>query len=745
MDQESKTSFRTFRQFGHFAFYLVPVLVICSLWVPVFFAYRVPGIMVTDAMVQQARESPPDATLEELKAFRFLTLGWKDQQQVIDSASGMLAGRMQTEGCSTPITMPFSADDLQKVPPDCELLFAAFVVPDVLLQAYEATGRKEFFSAAEAVITRAQAYEQSAWLPRGEFWNDHAVAARICVLANFWRLYRHSPDFRPEVARQVLEMVARSEQLLAKPGQFTFSTNHGIVQNLALWHAVVAFPSLPRTEEYRKLAGARLNDQLKFYISPEGVVLEHSAGYHQFGLELLGLALRYLDLMHQPVPPDWREKYTRAEQVYAALRRPDGSLPVFGDTQAEANALGPLVTSFDPDKRPRRLAFQADWKPAEAINTYPASGYSIWWDGLEFWPHTANLSQTVVAWSNFPGQAHKHADEMSVLFWAGGQSWLSNIGYWPYDSPWRDTIVSWPGSDAPHLVGESPSADRTTRLVSSGSSDHLAALELERRGEQNYVARRQLIHWKPSLWLVLDDTWGLENSRTTTTWTAAPYIRWQAGQTAGWVRLESLYTADRVDLFVLGSKNTVLRSFHGSSSPFAGWQVKQGEPVPASALVIEQPARDAWAATIWIWEKAGQSATFAAEPEMIRWTDTTDWEMRVPARSGVATLLRQGNTLRLHSETGTDETMELEVAPDVSHVYAGLRNNFAVAASRYHIFSTDSRRRIKVTYLLVAIFLLQQIFFLAYKRLHGPRVEILKSLNLIAWIAGGIWLVGFFF
>ena len=133
---------------------------------------------------------------------------------------------MPPPGCSRAICGPEPAplaspcpsqrEDLKRISPDCDLLFAAFVVPDVLLQAYDATGRKEFFTAAQAFITSAQAIDQSAWLPPGEFWNDHAVAARICVLANFWRLYRHSPDYRPEVGRQVLQMVAHSEQLLAK-------------------------------------------------------------------------------------------------------------------------------------------------------------------------------------------------------------------------------------------------------------------------------------------------------------------------------------------------------------------------------------------------------------------------------------------------------------------------------------------------------------------------------------------------
>lgn len=729
---------------GNTAFHVFPLLVICALWLPVFWAYRVPGITVSDEMIRQARESPSDALLEELRDFRFLTLDWKNKQDLIDSASDMLRGNMRTEGCSTRFTIPFSARDFDDVSPGCDLLFAALVAPDVWLQAYEASGREEFLTAAENFIVQVQAYEQSSWRPRGLLWNDHAVAARITVLANFWRLYRHSPHFRPEVARQVLQFVGRSEQLLAKPGQFTFATNHGIMQNLALWHACLVFPSLPRKDEYQRLARARITDQMKFYLSDEGVVLEHSAGYHLFGLELLGIAFRYLDLMHQPAPPGWIEKYKRAKNFYAALRRPDGSLPLFGDTEDDTVPLGPMVAVFDPDGRAQRLAYQPEWKPPEAVSLYPVSGYAIWWDGLTFWPKVPDLSQTVVAWSNFPSQAHKHADEMSVLFWAGGQTWLSNIGYWPYENKWRDTIESWAGSDAPHLVSESPTARRTTKLVSSGSSDQLTAIELERTGVENYFARRQVIHVKPSLWLVLDDSSGPEKSRVSTTWTSASDVSWQPGQTTGAFCLHGHDVDVQMNMFFTGSPGTEQRLLRGSSSPFAGWQVQHSSPVPAYSLVVEQPANHSWAATIWTWQKSGAAEKLQGPPQMTHWVDATHWEMRLPGAAGPSALRRESNVLRLHSARGDDAELELTAPLDIGPAYSELRNQFAASASRYPVFSAKLVRRKKVTYLLFVIFLLQLAFFLVYKRIRGPRPETLEWLSLIAWIGGAIWLLLFY-
>ena len=144
--------------------------------------------------------------------------------------------------------MPFSPDDLDGVPPGIQLWFAGSGVPDILLRAYAATGQEPYFALARDMILAWDHYERTAWQPRGYLWNDHATAARVRVLGEFWRLYRQRPDYSPEVGRVVLEQAARYRALLADPGRFTFATNHGVMQNLGLLEWPRPFPSLPDAE-----------------------------------------------------------------------------------------------------------------------------------------------------------------------------------------------------------------------------------------------------------------------------------------------------------------------------------------------------------------------------------------------------------------------------------------------------------------------------------------------------------------
>src|SRR5262249_43195148 len=156
-----------------------------------------------------------------------------------------------------------------------------------------------------------------------------------------------------------------------------------------------------------------------------------------------------LELLGEPVPADWKRKFALAGDFYNRIRRTDGTLPMFGDTDGQ------------PDETGRHVAWSIGQEsrtpdpPAKVpgLSLYPVSGFAVWQDDSGGEPEPG-ISQTVVAWSYFSGFGHKHADEPSINFWANGQAWWNGVGYWSYDDPHRKAAESWEGSNAPHLVGE---------------------------------------------------------------------------------------------------------------------------------------------------------------------------------------------------------------------------------------------------------------------------------------------------
>jgi len=724
------------------AWTIVPLLVVTSVWFPLLHHNYVPGVKVSDAMLEEARRVPADPELDELAQLRWTPRQWKDRQQLVKAAEQLLQGKTSSLGYATPlIRMPFDARDLDRGDAEWQLTLASLAVPETLMEAFQATGREEFFFAARDNLLGWAEYERSAWMPRGYLWNDHAVASRAAVLAHFWWLYRHRPDYSPEVARNIIEFAARTGQWLAKPGNFTVTTNHGVMENLALWQLALAFPYLPEGEKQERLAFSRLSTQLSFYIDDEGVVLEHSPGYHAFGLQLMGLAFVYLRLLHEPMPGVWIERYGEARKYYAQLQRPDGTLPVWGDT--DGAPFTSVVKQAEVYGQTAHLSQSLIEIPRTPASLYPVSGYSIWWDGLSAPPSLAAPSQTAVAWSYFPGLGHKHADEMSVSFWSGGQAWWTDVGYWTLsDERSRDTAVSWSGSDAPHLVDESGSSTRQTRLVYWSWSGPMAALDLERRGPGNYTAERQVLRMLPDLWLVLDSTSGAPNTRTTTTWTSAYGNDIEDGKLPGSYVIHGANGAALL-AFLLGSNGMTAKEFRGSLKPFAGWQMFSGIPRPAPAIVTEQPANGSWAATLWSSPRdtVGATSIFTQAPVMSQWGDSHDWTITLPLSKGTVSIHRAGDVIAYGSNRNSSERgrLVLQKAQDVTAAQTMILSAHEEALRQYPKFKEFTEYRIKVTYPLLIVLALQGIVVTFYRRQGGRHLIGLWILAMAAWIACGFY------
>jgi hypothetical protein len=722
--------------------YLIPLIVLSSIWVPEISHYYVPGARIADEVILQSRVAPTDSLLRELEEMRLLgSVGFKSDREVVAAAELLLAGELKLPNEDPwKFTLPFRATDLDAAPgPSARLRISGLLVPAILLDAHELTGREEFFVLAREVITGFAKHERAAWLPEEFLWNDHAIAARIPLLLKFWRLYRTRPDFDPDIARAVFELLARSGQLLAKPSNYTFATNHGLIQNLGLLHLCIAFPAIPGARSWCNTALDRINEQMRYFVNGEGVVLEHSAGYHALGMELLGMSLRLLTLLDRPIPADWADKYWKARAYYGNLRRPDGTLPMYGDTGSDVSV--PLATA--PDGKGRTGARQRvrHWRPDKSFNLFPIAGHAIWWKGLEKWPDPHDLAQTVATWANFPGHGHKLADEMSVVLWSGGQLWVTNSGYWPYGLWGKEQAVGWEGANAPHLSGESTNSERTAELLSYGNNERVAVLDLRRNGPDGYAARRQIIQLGSELWLVLDKIQDRIQRKSVTLWTVDPSLATVQEPSANAFRLKSRANGLTMSVHFLASEGSEVQTFKGSRQPFAGWVAIEGTPTPATAFRIEQPSGNSWALALWVPEKRG-SAALSAPPEMLEWTNGDRWKLSIPLRRGNVILQRLDDQVFVKNGPGRQTAVRLPLvaAPDISAERAAIKSAFEAVSSQSTEHRDLNRYRLKISYLVLAILAIQEaVLFLLRNAMRRYRFVLRLALG-CAWFTMGAWI-----
>ena len=395
-----------------------PAVALLVTWLPPLGITRIgSGILPTVSQVENLRDVPSDDLLTEIRSIAVgaSTFDELEATEAVRLASELLEGRelFVARGLSGPISVPFKADAKVLGTSTWSLRLCSLAVPSLLARAYAVSGDARFLDAAVTYILDWSRFEASLWLPKGYVFNDHATATRAVVVTEVWRLYRQSDLYQPDRALKLLQYVPTLMRLLRDDRLYEYRSNHGLMQSFSLLHLAIAFPLLADAESNAQFGVDRLLAQLEYFISAEGVILENSPGYHHLFLKGLSAAWRYMGLRDVPIPEEFVHRYQKAIAFDAAMLRPDDTLPPIGDTSDQPHAPVPLAAFDDRYIVSRPLITHGrGGRPPAALTLAPVTGYAITWQGLEQWPDTGWLSQTVLHWNDFPTRVHKHADEL---------------------------------------------------------------------------------------------------------------------------------------------------------------------------------------------------------------------------------------------------------------------------------------------------------------------------------------------
>lgn len=566
---------------------LAPLAALVVTWLPELRHWHVPDIALSPQTVTQALAQMDTPLRRELASYDLLGLAVSDVRQLRVAADGLRRGELEIgAGRVTQIDPAFAPADLENPAGSAALQIACLAVPDLWIRASQGGTNLPYLRLARDYINAWLKFEHASWLPKGLQWNDHAAAERVFVLSRYLLVARRVPEFTDAEAATILEYLVQSGIRLAKPGYYTYRTNHGLMQNIALVHIGAVYPNLPQARDLAALGAQRFAEQLPVYLSGEGVVLEHSAGYHRLGVELLSIATRHLEVAGLPLSATLRDRLARAIETYAALRRPDGTLPSWGDTRSpEPPPLAPALVEDTTQIGPLQ-PLPLDLPQPAATLFAPISQLAVYRDGAE-------PVQTLVTWSNFATRAHKHRDEMSLLIWAARTDLLVGSGYWPHDFPLGLGLeaMSWRGSNGPHLVAEPADSPTTTRLTAYASEPSFEFLDLNRALERSGVLRRQILYLRPDTWVILDSDARSGGAHSVVHWTFGPRVAVDSDEPSRALKLKAAGGSESFTFRTLGCDAGDLHLARESRDPFAGWTALSGSVQAATTLVRRCPPR----------------------------------------------------------------------------------------------------------------------------------------------------------
>ncbi|TXI25486.1 MAG: hypothetical protein E6Q61_02215 [Nitrosomonas sp.] len=731
---------------------IVVIVILIWIWAPEFLMWHVNLKTPTAEIINESRSLPSTSTLIELGQMDLKPPSNPlDDSQVIRLADKALNGILSIPGFDDITVSPiFDASDLSQGSAKQQLLFASLITVDYLLEAYHITHQDKFYVAAMKSIQAFCNFESSRFLDIGFLWNDHAIAARIPILIKFWSYYRDRDDFESTLAQQLFKLIIRSGLLLAKPEHYSWRTGHGIIQNIGLLQISAAFPFLQESEHFRNVAIQRFSEHLPYYVNQEGVTLLHSAEYNYGGVRLFSMVMRLYTLSELPIPEDWWGRYHKVVNFYDTLQRPDRTLPMIGDTRSIADWFGPPKTFPLEDSAAGPLRRENNKSDYAGLSLYPGSGYAIWWYPTDQSVNPLSKSQLVTTWSYFPGLGHKLADELSILIWANERNWITNVGYWPYGHPLRLKAESWDGSNAPHLIDENKSSIRTARSTKFAVNDEIFYIKMIRNGPENFMVQREVIQIEKNIWIVLDKFDNSIPRNTRTNWTFFPDLILRKGDEINSFVATDVQKNKSMISVIKTSSNNEASILSGNVDPFAGWVVIDETPMPANTITVHSSTEDDWQLAVFILDDSTRYPNIVIPTvSFFNLTHDDQWEATITNYRDINfSLSRTKEQIHLvtkdklnHSESILNFIDIPYPKDEISAINQLVQSAYEKSTRRVPLISY----RVKISYLLLALFVLQEFCLLVVRKyfiaITYYRVQLAI---LIFWLGAGAGLTEYY-
>ncbi|MGY1425769.1 heparinase II/III domain-containing protein [Lysobacter sp. A289] len=286
--------------------------------------------------------------------------------------------------------------------------------------------------------------------------NDHAVANQAESLV-FLLAYLKLRGLREGDWEELAATVHRQADLLSTEDFYSRHTNHGIEQARILGVIADFFPNHPRSKERMALAVARLTDELAFAFTKEGVHVENSPGYHCYVCLSFIKILDYFPRKEIGILADQIDALMpRAMRFLAHILRPDGTLPVIGDTVGE---LAPnYFRRYEKTRDFNHFRYASTDGAAGAPSPhttmlYPQAGYFI---ARDKWcpPGEGNKAFHLIFRCGYRSRYHRHDDDLNVVLYCDGEDWLIDSGAYNYAE--QDPLRKYMRSKWAHNVPVAP-------------------------------------------------------------------------------------------------------------------------------------------------------------------------------------------------------------------------------------------------------------------------------------------------
>ena len=428
-------------------------------------------------------------TLEEYNA-RFEVP--KEREKCIQYAGGIMQGELYVHE-AFPEPMPYRLETLDwgvqfsDSPSTWQLYLQSMGPLAILCQAYVYEGDPTYLEYGVAFLGSWLAYESNPLAASNPFvWYDHGSALRANVLIWFTLLLKDAELLTEDLHEELYTLMIRHGKFLADDTNYTKNHNHGIFQDYALL-CLGYFLHAPASAEWKGIAKERLQAQKSFAFNEEMVHVENSPGY-QIGVMRLFLdAGEFMITMGDADGEQLLHDIFRSATFLQWAYKPNGLVAEIGDTNSMLYEGKRYFDQNYSEYNNEHFTYAASLgtlgtKPQEHSAYFPYSGYYFYrstWEKEDFTNATWKMFK-----AGYTSKTHKHADDLSIMFYARGYDIFVDPGWYNYvtGNRYRDYFVSSAAHNTVIVDGKSysPTVENSTKTgmllrEETGGAEHLLA------------------------------------------------------------------------------------------------------------------------------------------------------------------------------------------------------------------------------------------------------------------------------
>lgn len=267
-------------------------------------------------------------------------------------------------------------------------------------------------------------------------WHDHTTALRaeqILLLLYYLKKYDSAWMYTNfDFILLLLETLDVLGKKLEEENFYSKHTNHGLEQVRVL----MLLGMILDNKEWVDTSILRLNDELNFSFTSEGVHKENSPGYHQFVFKIfLSIIEEFPSYVLKDLGPKFNDIASKALTYITYILRPDNNLPIIGDTELKPTS-DAYRNFFSGTMGYENFLYsltqgKKGQVPIKNNMVYPESGYAIF---RNTWGSEENFADSIhlIFKAGCLSQYHHQQDENNFVLYAFGEDWFIDSGLYNY-------------------------------------------------------------------------------------------------------------------------------------------------------------------------------------------------------------------------------------------------------------------------------------------------------------------------